>query len=71
MKPIVSIIIPCYNQGRFLSYALLSLQRQSVAQWECIIVDDGSTDNTAEIAESFIKGDKRIRLIQQPIRDPR
>ncbi len=66
MKPLVSVIIPCYNQGEFLSFAFRSLQEQSLTQWECIVVDDGSTDNTAEVAESFIQADKRIRLIQQP-----
>jgi glycosyltransferase involved in cell wall biosynthesis len=66
MRPLVSVIIPCYNQGEFLSFAFRSLQEQSLTQWECIVVDDGSTDNTAEVAESFIQADKRIRLIQQP-----
>lgn len=66
MKPTVSIIIPCYNQGAFLSYALKSLQAQTIADWECIIVNDGSTDNSAEVAHSFAEHDNRIRIVDQP-----
>lgn len=66
MKPIVSIIIPCYNQGEYLGYALKSLQSQTMQAWECIIVNDGSTDNTEAVAASFMDKDKRITLLRQP-----
>ena len=63
--PKVSIIIPCYNQAEFLLQALQGLQEQTLQDFECIIVDDGSIDQSAQIAEDFIKGDHRFRLIKK------
>ena len=65
MTPKVSIIIPCYNQATYLPKAIASLQAQTLADWECIIVDDGSHDNTAEVAANAALLDHRLRLIQQ------
>lgn len=53
MKPLISIIIPCYNQGEFLSDAINSALEQSYRNIEIIVIDDGSTDNTAEIASNY------------------
>ena len=64
--PKVSIIIPCYNQAEFLLQALEALQKQTLKDFECIIVDDGSTDSSAQIADEFIKQDNRFRLIRKP-----
>ena len=61
----VSIIVPCYNQGNFLSETLNSVLNQTYSNWECIIVNDGSTDNTEIIAESFMQKDKRFFYIYQ------
>lgn len=61
----VSIIIPCYNQAAFLPKAIACLQAQTLAEWECIVVDDGSTDNTAEVVSNAALKDARIRLVQQ------
>lgn len=61
----VSIIVPCFNQAGYLPKAIASLQAQTLTSWECIIVDDGSTDNTAEVAANIALKDNRIRLIQQ------
>jgi glycosyltransferase involved in cell wall biosynthesis len=47
---VVSIVIPCYNQARFLREAIDSVRRQTVSDVEVIVVDDGSTDNTSEVA---------------------
>jgi glycosyltransferase involved in cell wall biosynthesis len=65
---LVSIIIPCYNQGRFLPEAVASVVAQSYPHRELIIVDDGSTDDTAAIAEQQIAAHAghAIRLIRQP-----
>ncbi len=61
--PKVSVIIPCYNQGEFLLHTFQSLQKQSLQDFECIVVDDGSTDDSAEITRQFALTDKRFRLI--------
>lgn len=63
--PLVSIIIPCYNQGIFLSETIESVLKQSYNEWECIIVNDGSTDNTKEVAKKYCKKDPRIKYIEQ------
>lgn len=64
-NPTVSVIVPCYNQGRFLREAIRSLHEQTLADWECIIVDDGSKDNTLATAQSLAAEDERIRVIHQ------
>jgi glycosyltransferase involved in cell wall biosynthesis len=62
MSPIaVSVIIPCYNQGRFLAEALESVLAQSRPADQIIVVDDGSTDDTAEVARRY----DRVRCVRQ------
>lgn len=53
MKPLVSIIIPCYNYGRFLGESIESALAQTYAPIEIIVVNDGSTDNTREVASRY------------------
>jgi len=65
MKPTVSIIIPCYNQAQFLPDAINSLKAQTMSDWECIIVNDGSSDNTASVGKILTLSDPRIFLINQ------
>lgn len=65
MKKLVSIVVPAYNVGQFIREALESIQRQTITNWEALIVDDGSTDNTIEIVRNFIADDSRFRLISQ------
>jgi glycosyltransferase involved in cell wall biosynthesis/Tfp pilus assembly protein PilF len=64
---IVSIVIPCYNQADFLEEAIESVISQTYKNWEIIIVNDGSTDRTSEIANQLIKQYPhfRIKLIEQ------
>jgi len=58
-----SVVIPCFNQAHFLSEAILSVINQTYSNWEIIIVDDGSTDNTNQIASEWVNKDNRIKLI--------
>lgn len=61
--PAVSIVIPAYNQGHYLGVAVRSVLSQTFPDYEAIIVDDGSTDNTPEVAGAFT--DPRIRYVRQ------
>lgn len=61
MPPSVSIVIATYNYGRYLAGCLDSLRAQTVADWEAIVVDDGSTDNTMDVSHPYLS-DVRIRL---------
>lgn len=65
--PRVSVVIPCYNHARFLPEAVASVVAQTFTDWEIIIVDDGSPDDTATVAQRLIAAhpDRRIRLIRQ------
>lgn len=62
---VVSIIVPCYKQGQYLSETLESVLAQSYKDWECIIVDDGSPDNVAEIAKEYCAQDNRFKFLHQ------
>ncbi|MBD0726558.1 hypothetical protein B6A10_15400 [Flavobacterium sp. L1I52] len=61
--PKVSIIVPCYKQAHFLDEALQSVLEQTYIHWECIIVNDGSPDNTEAIAQNWLKKDSRFKYI--------
>jgi len=61
----ISVIIPCYNTGIFLRDTLESLINQTYKKWEAIIVNDGSTDNTEEIAIEYTNKDPRFKYKYQ------
>lgn len=63
MNPKISVIVPCYNQARFLDESLQSVLDQTYENWECIIVNDGSPDNTAEAADKWAQKDSRFRYL--------
>lgn len=65
LLPKVSIIVPCYNQAVYLDDCLNSILDQTYQNWECFIVNDGSPDNTEEIAEVWCLKDKRFHYIFQ------
>jgi glycosyltransferase involved in cell wall biosynthesis len=62
---LVSIIIPCYNQAQYLPETLQSVLNQTYTNWECIIVNDGSPDNTEEIALNWVQKDGRFRYLKK------
>lgn len=66
MSLAVSVIIPAYNAATTLAETLASVQAQSHAHWEALVVDNGSTDGTAAVASQFAARDPRIRLIDCP-----
>lgn len=64
-NPLVSAIIPAYNAAQFLSQTIQSVLNQSYRNWELLVVDDGSTDDTAEIVRRYHDIDERVRLISK------
>jgi len=67
MESSVSIITPSYNGGKFIGKTIESVVAQSFSNWELIIVDDCSTDNSVELIQSYISRDKRIHLIRHEV----
>ncbi len=61
MQPVISIVIPCYNYGQYLNETLRSVVQQSFQLWECILVDNESTDNTREVCENICRTDSRFK----------
>ena len=64
MSKEVSIIIPVYNAGKFLDETIKSILNQTYQDWELLLVDDGSTDNSIDVIKKIQKNDKRIKLLQ-------
>jgi glycosyltransferase involved in cell wall biosynthesis len=64
-RPLVSIISPTYNHEKYLADCIESVLGQSYPEWEMIILNDGSTDRTSEIAATYRDADSRIRLVNQ------
>lgn len=65
MKPLVSVIMPVYNVEQYIEESIRSVQAQTFKNWELLIINDGSKDRTATIAEKFLN-DGRIQLFNQP-----
>jgi len=63
--PFFSIVIPVYNRSFFIKEAICSIQNQTFSDWECIVVDDGSTDDGAEIIKQLSEEDNRIKYVYQ------
>jgi glycosyltransferase involved in cell wall biosynthesis len=70
MTPSVSVIMPAFNAERYLHTAAESVLRQSFGDLELLIVDDGSSDRTVEIARGFAARDGRVRVLEQPNAGP-
>ena len=65
-EPLVSIITPAFNSAKFIGQTIESVLAQTYINWEMLIVDDGSSDNTSEIVNIYGKKDDRIRLYSHP-----
>src|SRR5665647_2316811 len=65
MDVTISVIIPCYNQAHFLNESVGSVIAQTYTNWECIIVNDGSTDDTEKVALEISQKDNRIQYIKK------
>lgn len=63
MNPFVSVVIPCFNRTQYLEEAVESVLGQTFTDLECILVDDGSTDNTSQTIEALQRTDPRVRYI--------
>lgn len=64
-KPLVTVVVPCYNYAHTVERTIQSIKDQSMNNFECFIVDDGSTDNSREVIEAAIKDDSRFHYIHQ------
>ena len=65
MSGLITVIVPCFNYGHYLEQCVRSLQAQSYRQWKCIIVDDGSTDETPRLCERLAQADPRVSFVRQ------
>ena len=61
----LSIIVPVYNSEKYLPNTLKSIQNQTFKDWECILIDDGSTDKSASICDAFSYFDNRFKTIHK------
>ena len=71
MIPLISIIIPTYNRAHLIGTTLDSIAKQTHTRWECLIIDDGSTDNTKEVVTKYVKDDNRFQYHQRPLNRPK
>lgn len=70
-KPLVSIIIPTYNRAHLIGETLDSVLAQTYTNWECIVVDDGSTDDTDEVLKTYYNKDARFKYFKRPNLKPK
>jgi glycosyltransferase involved in cell wall biosynthesis len=64
-QPRISVIVPCYNQAQYVGEALQSILDQTYLNWECIVVNDGSTDDTASVVKVWLAEDERFDYVEQ------
>lgn len=70
-QPFVSLIMPTFNRENYIAESIEAIINQTYEYWECIIVDDGSTDNTDMLVKSFCERDLRINYFKRPSRIPK
>ncbi|WP_051878185.1 glycosyltransferase family 2 protein [Chryseobacterium sp. FH1] len=71
MNNLVSIVIPNYNRESLIGGTLDSIIGQTYVNWECLIVDDGSTDNSVAVIHTYLEKDPRFKLFQRPAQYPK
>ena len=64
-RPLVSVVVPSYNYGHLVRETLGSLAAQTYGAWECVVVDDGSKDDTRAVVGAYAAGDPRVRYVWQ------
>jgi glycosyltransferase involved in cell wall biosynthesis len=67
MSSLITVIIPTYNRAHLIGETLDSILAQTYTDWECIIVDDVSTDDTQKVVDGYLKKDKRFQYHQRPV----
>lgn len=65
MRPLISIIVPIYNAEKTIRKCIKSIQNQTFTDWELLLIDDGSTDQSADICDEYALEDKRIKVIHK------
>lgn len=63
LNKLISVIVPCYNQAQYLDEVLQSVLDQTYQEWECIIINDGSSDHTEEVAKKWVEKDSRCKYV--------
>lgn len=66
MKEVVSIVIPTYNRSHLIGETINSIQKQTYQKWECLIIDDGSIDDTENVVKRYCEVDLRINYYKRP-----
>src|SRR4051812_30964324 len=66
MTPAVTVLMPVYNAGRFVAETVESVLAQTMRDFEFLVIDDGSTDDSRSILHRYAVGDDRMRIITQP-----
>lgn len=69
MNEKLSVIIPVYNAEKYLDRCVLSVLRQTYRNLEIILVDDGSTDNSSQMCDTWSERDQRIKVIHKKMKD--
>ena len=64
-NPVVSIVMPTYNVEKYISAAIVSVINQTYSDWELLVIDDGSTDNSNSVAQVYANKDLRIKVIKK------
>lgn len=66
-QPLISVVMPAYNAARFITESIISVQSQTYKNWELLVIEDASIDDTLAIVEKLQKEDPRIHLIKLPV----